>query len=192
MSLSIDCIVILGCIVSVVRGDHDTLSGPHENHYSVSKLLTYGPKLTYGENCWLAPKGKEEAEFVLDLGCKKKVNTVELVNTPKDNPENRSMKEFKVYLSKSSDGPWTKVVHQTLEKNSEQSDTPPVKRFSFTKTKARFVRFKQKSFYGDGGGLQYFTVTLSGKTTEWRTFIGRDCRDRAIIGRELYRTEIFS
>ena len=27
---------------------------------------------------------------------------------------------------------------------------------------------------------------------EWSTLIGRDCRDRALIGRELYRTEIFS
>ena len=28
--------------------------------------------------------------------------------------------------------------------------------------------------------------------TERSTLIGRDCRDRALIGRELYRTELFS
>ena len=27
---------------------------------------------------------------------------------------------------------------------------------------------------------------------EWSTLIGRDCRDRVLIGRKLYRTEIFS
>ena len=30
------------------------------------------------------------------------------------------------------------------------------------------------------------------KGSEWSTLIGRDCKDRPLIGRDLYRTEIFS
>ena len=149
------------------------MNGPDKNTFSVDKLLTYGPEMTDGENYWLAPKEekregkkKKSPEFVLDLGRKKLVNTVELVNTPNGNEENRSMKEFKVFLSK-TDGDWgDAVVHGTLgdSRRSRQKPNPrPVKRFPFTKTEARFVRFQQNSFYGDGGGLQYFAVISSGE-----------------------------
>ena len=157
--------VILGCIVTVVRGDQydGKLRKLPENAFSVSKLLTYGPKMTYGENCWLAPEGQDSAEFVLDLGCEKTVNTVELVNTPNGNEENRSMKEFKVFLSK-TDGDWgDAVVHGTLGDSRRKPNPRPVMRFPFTKTEARFVRLQQNSFYGDGGGLQYFAVIDSGE-----------------------------
>ena len=169
LSLSIDCIIILGCIVTVVRGDQydGKLRKLPENVFSVSKLLTYGPKMTYGANCWLAPEGQDSAEFVLDLGCKKPVDTVELVNTPNGNEENRSMKEFKVFLSDSSDGDWGEaVVHGTLgdsRRSRRHPDPRPVKRFPFKKTEARFIKFQQNSFYGDGGGLQYFAVIDSGE-----------------------------
>ena len=161
----------------MVRGDHDTFPDHHEIHentFSVSKLLTYGPKLTYGEDCWLAPKGEKEAEFVLDLGCKKLVNTVELVNTPYNNPQNRSMGEFKVFLSDNSDGPWTQVVYQTLEDSREQTDPLPVKRFFFEEREAHFVRFQQISSYGGGGGLQYFAVNLSGENKKSSHFTCSD------------------
>ena len=144
------------------------MNGPDKNTFSVDKLLTYGPEMTYGESYWLAPKEetregkkKRSPEFVLDLGRKKLVNTVELVNTPHNNPENRSMGKFKVFLSDSSDGPWGEVVHGTLEDSREQTDENPVKRFPFEKTEARFVRFQQISCYGGGGGLQYLGVNLT-------------------------------
>ena len=150
------------------------MNGPDKNTFSVDKLLTYGPEMTYGESYWLAPKEetregkkKRSPEFVLDLGRKKLVNTVELVNTPHNNPENRSMGKFKVFLSDSSDGPWgedQEVVSGSLENSREQTDPRPVKRFFFKERKARFVKFQQKSFYGDGGGLRYFAVIDSGKT----------------------------
>ena len=161
LTLSIDCIIILGCIVTVVRGDQydGKLRKLPENAFSVSKLLTY---MTYVENYWLAPERKKEAEFVLDLGCKRPVNMVELVNTPRGT--DRSMGEFKVFLSNSSDGPWgedQEVVSGTLEDSREQTDENPVKRFPFEKTEARFVRFQQLSCHGRGGGLQYFAVNLT-------------------------------
>ena len=155
-----DSIIMLGYIVSVVTGDHDIPDLPNlpENTFSVSKLLDYHPETE--KTYWLAPKRKKEVEFVLDLGCKKAVNIVELVNTPKDNPEDRSMGEFKVSLSDSSDGPWEEVVGWTLEDSRKETDHLPVKKFPFKEKKATFVKFNQISYYGYGGGLQYFAVNL--------------------------------
>ena len=157
-----------GCSVSVsvVRGDHGTWTddGHPKDTWAVAKLLTNSPREIFAKNYWLAPDRKHSAEFVLDLGCKKTVNLVELVNTHNGNGRDRSMKEFKVFLSDSSQGPWEEVVHKTLKDSRQQSDPLPVQTFPFSEKTARFVKFKQISYYGYGGGLQYFTLTLSSAT----------------------------
>ena len=71
------------------------------------------------------------------------------------------MKEFKVFLSDSSQGPWEEVVHQTLEDSRQQADPLPVQTFPFSQRAAKFIEFKQISYYGYGGGLQYFTLRLT-------------------------------
>ena len=126
--------------------------------FSVSQLLTNSPVELHGENYWLAPHGQQSAEFVLDLGCSKQVNMVELVNTHNAEYRNRGTKEFKVFVSESSEGPWEQVVHQTLEDSRNQPDPLPLLTFPFHDLKARFVKFNQISFHGDGGGLQYFAI----------------------------------
>ena len=145
---------MLGCSeVSVVRED----SYYHSN-FSATQLLTNAPLEIFGENYWLAPDHQDNAEVVLDLGCKKTVNLVELVNTHNGKHRNHAMKEFKVFLSHSSEGPWEEVVHQTLEDSRQQADPLPVQTFSFSERTAKFVKFNQLSYYGSGGGLQYFAV----------------------------------
>merc|ERR1719510_2513211 len=156
--------VTSGCPeVSVVRGDHGTWThhGHPEDTWAVASLLTKAPQEIHGENSnyWKAPDGQNRAEFVLDLGCKMTVNLVELVNTHNGHCRDRSMKEFKVFLSDSSEGPWEQVVHQTLEDSRQQEDPLPVQKFSFSERAAQFVKFNQISYYGHGGGLQYFAVT---------------------------------
>ena len=154
---------MLGCSeVSVVRGDYGiwTDHGYSEDNWAVAKLLTNAPLEIWGENAnyWKAPCGQNRAEFVLDLGCKMTVNLVELVNTHNGECRDRSMKEFKVFLSDSSVGPWEEVVHQTLEDSRQQADPLPVQTFPFSERTAKFVKFNQISYYGSGGGLQYFAV----------------------------------
>ena len=133
--------------------------------WGLHHLLTNSPLEIFGENYWLAPdhQDQDSAEFVLDLGCEKTVNMVELVNTHNGHPRDRSMKEFKVFLSSnSSDGPWEEVLHQTLEDSRQQADPLPLQTFPFTERTARFVKFNQISYYGNGGGLSYFAVRRSG------------------------------
>ena len=148
--------------VSVVRGEVGTWGNKPKDTWAVEKLLTNAPLEIWAENYWLAPKGQDRAEFVLDLGCKKTVNLVELVNTHNGKHRNHAMKEFKVFLSHSSEGPWEEVVHQTLEDSRQQADPLPVQTFPFSERTARFVKFNQLSYYGvesTSGGLQYFAVT---------------------------------
>ena len=130
------------------------------NTFPVTNLLTNAPLEIFGENFWLAPNLQDSAEFVLDLGCEKTVNMVELVNTHDGYWRDRSMKEFKVFLSSESpDGPWEEVVHQTLEDGRQQADPLPLQIFPFTERTAKFVKFNQISYFGSGGGLQYFSRT---------------------------------
>ena len=126
--------------------------------FSVRNLLTNAREI-FGKNYWLAPDNQEMAEFVLDLGSEKTVSMVELVNTHNGFARDRSMMEFKVFLSSDSpDGPWEEVVHQTLEDSRQQPDPLPFQTFTFLERTAKFVKFNQISYYGYGGGLQYFTV----------------------------------
>jgi len=141
----------------VVRGDQY----PNTDGFifSITNLLTNAPLEIFGENYWLAPNGQDRAEFVLDLGCEKTVNLVELVNTHNGFYRDRSMKEFKVFLSSdTSYGPWEEVLHQTLEDSRQQADPLPLQTFLFAERTAQFVKFNQISYYGAGGGLQYFSV----------------------------------
>ena len=101
------------------------------------------------------------AEFVLDLGCEKFINMLELVNTHSGSHRNRGTKEFKVSVSLYQAGPWDQVVFETLEDPREQTDPLPVLTFPFSSSSevsARFVKFNLISWYGWGGGLQYFSV----------------------------------
>ena len=150
--------------VSVVTEDHGTWGCCPEDAFAVKKLLTNSPVEVHYENYWLAPQ-QSPAEFVLDLGCNKIVNMVELVNTHNGENRDRSSKEIKVSISSYPAGPWSEVVYETLEDSRDQSDPLPVLSFpiyneddgeeEFT---ARFVKFNLISWYGGGGGLQYFAV----------------------------------
>ena len=113
------------------------------------------------KNYWLGPDNKP-ASFLLKLGCGRTVNMIELVNTHNGKLKDRSMKEFKVSLSMTEKGPWEEVVHRKLRDSRNHTDPLPVQVFSFNGRNAKFLKFDMLSFYGKGGGLQYFASHYSG------------------------------
>ena len=131
--------------------------------FSAKKLLTNspvekGPSPSSHINYWLAPNYKDEAEFVLSLGCEQTVNLVELVNTHNGFARDRATKELKVFIQPSY-GAWQEVLHTTLEDSRQQADPLPLQTFPIKESKAKYVKFQQISKYGSiGGGLQYFAV----------------------------------
>ena len=142
----------------------------HSEKWNASKLLSWSNVERYDEgNYWLA--NYDEGEFTLDLGGSAgPLNMVVLVNTHNAHKKNWGTREFKVFLSDTSDGPWVEVVHQTLEDSRQQADPLPAQTFSFTERSASFVRFEIIMVWGSGGGLQYFDVKHSGEfmlTLHW-------------------------
>ena len=144
--------------VSVVRGDHGVWDDIPGDSFAVEKLLTNSNLEIFGENYWLA-EDNTRAEFVLDLGCEKMVDGVELVNTKSGLHDNRGTKQFSVSLRQNSEAPWEKVLRATLEDpRGQQTDPLLLQTFSFQAMSARLVKFNLSSWYGWGGGLQYFSV----------------------------------
>lgn len=71
-------------------------------------------------------------------------------------------------FSLSEKGPWQQVLETTLKDSRNQSDPLPLNTFNFNYVTARYVKFKLLSYWGLGGGLQYFNVKKS-QTTEAST-----------------------
>ena len=66
------------------------------------------------------------------------------------------------YFSLSETGPWQQVLDETLEDSRQESDPLPLQTFTFDPVIARFSKFKLLSYWGNGGGLQYFTIKQTG------------------------------
>ena len=66
------------------------------------------------------------------------------------------------HSDKSEDGPWKMVLQKTLDDSRKHIDPLPLQEFSITSTKGRFVKFELVSYYGLGGGLQYFNINNNG------------------------------
>ena len=67
---------------------------------------------------------------------------------------------IKVSVSDSANGPWTEVLSDSLP-DSSNLDPVPLSKFNIQRVSARFVRFKLLSYWGVGGGLQYFHASES-------------------------------
>ena len=65
----------------------------------------------------------------------------------------------------SADGPWRPVLHTSLEDPRQQTDPLPLQAFSFPALAGRFVKLEVLSYYGKGGGLQFFNIIS--KASEW-------------------------
>ena len=75
------------------------------------------------------------------------------------------------YSAVSGNGPWKEVVQETLEDSRQQKDPLPLQEFPFPSQIGRYVKLEVVSYYGHGGGLQYFNiigpVVISSVQGEW-------------------------
>merc|ERR1711973_697657 len=137
-----------------------------DERWKVENLLTWSipevfPQPGMNGNYWLAPDGMQ-GEFVLRFDQSRTVDTITIVNSHNPCCNDRGTNEFKVYLADSEYGPWTEVLHDYLEDTSNTNATEasvPPRVFNLPNpTCGRFVRFQIISWYGKGGGLQYFST----------------------------------
>ena len=66
------------------------------------------------------------------------------------------------HFSTNKDGPWKEVIDETLADSRNQENPLPLQAFSFGSVTAKFVKFEVLSWYGIGGGIQYFDIKNSG------------------------------
>ena len=114
-------------------------------------------------NYWLTGDGKAGEGFIMSLGCQKTVVGVNLRNTHNAGFRDRSTKKFRILGSADKNGPWQELLLANLE-DSRLQDPPPFQQLMFPNSAVvSFVKFELLEYYGNGGGLQFFEVTVSGK-----------------------------
>ena len=68
------------------------------------------------------------------------------------------------FFSKNKNGPWEEILDETLDDSRNHPNPLALQSFSFEAVTAGFVKFEVLSWYGIGGGLQYFNIEKSGDT----------------------------
>ena len=67
-----------------------------------------------------------------------------------------------IFSKKTEDGPWKMILQKTLDDSRKHTDPLPQQEFSIPSSQGRFVKFELVSYYGNGGGLQYFNINNNG------------------------------
>ena len=152
----------------VASTSYDCPGGVHCGRFPASAVFSLGQDMLVGDNkfnFWLAPQEKAGAEqgFTLDLGSAQNAVGVRLKNTHNLQFRDRGTKRFRLLgSSRSSSGPWQTILEAKL-KDSRQQKSPPVQKLLFENPLlVRFVKFELLEFWGDGGGLQHFSVLTEG------------------------------
>ena len=71
----------------------------------------------------------------------------------------------RLYTSPTGSEPWTKILEKELEDSRQTLDPLPLQLIPVQKTIAsQFLKFELVSWWGMGGGLQYFDVQRKGET----------------------------
>jgi len=131
---------------------------------------------SFDANYWLAPSDLQ-GEFVLRFDQPRTVDTITIVNTHNADHHDRATNEFKVYLADNENGPWTEVLHDYLEDprntNATEASVPPAVFHLPNPTCGQYVRFQIISWYGLGGGLQYFSTCPFKCEKEYYPFLNK-------------------
>ena len=108
-------------------------------------------------NYWVTGDGKvgDEAYFIMDLGCISAISRITVKNTHSAHHNDRGTKKFSVFSSNSASGPWNKLLTKTLP---DPRNNVPVNKTFTVRSQGQYVKVEVDSFYGWGGGLQFFQV----------------------------------
>ena len=164
--------IVTDCKPTVAHGDlrHDT-----DGRFPIDRVLFRAEKeihgeitennLKYRDNCWLPADNNMRAYFVINLGCEKMINVIQIVNTKNAQHRDRGTKSFKIFVS----GPGSltadiEVVSEVLPDPRNLHDPLPLHTFAFDQAvTTRFVKFQMNGDkHHHSGGVQYFNPTYIG------------------------------
>jgi len=139
-------------------GDMFTVNNTLSNEADFWQDFPNYPRVT---NYWITDNGKtgEDAQLFLDLGCLKKVSGFLLKNTHNAGYNDRGTRDFSIFSRKTIEDPWTMVTSGELA-DARNVSLVPTETFTLPDAiiPARYIMFQIDSYYGLGGGLQYFSI----------------------------------
>ena len=109
-------------------------------------------------NFWLAEQGKTRGEsFTIKVDrCARRVQGFQIKNKGKGTDTGFATKGFLVSGSFEKNGPWKTLIQDELI-DTTGGRSAELLNFTMDKpVKIKFLKFELVSFWGEGGGLQYF------------------------------------
>ena len=146
------------CIISV-SGNFKTRSKKEfrpENVLNLSYVETTDPEPNY----W-RPETEDTAVLQFDLGCPMKINILMLVNTNNANKWNRGTRKFRASMKHLDSDDWNEMTDELMDPSRYQPNVYS-EYFYFPPSETKQLKFEILSYWGDGGGLQYFNVSFTG------------------------------
>ena len=111
---------------------------------------------------WVTSKG---GWVVINLGCAKDFNTVELAATTSEGHKDRFAKKIIVSVGDSPRGEWKEVLSKTLADYRKHKGPMPLVTFSLEEmVNSQFVKLECTEWYGQSCAFQYLNVKKSGKS----------------------------
>jgi len=120
-------------------------------------------EIFFGEpqsNYWLTDNGATEdaAQLFTVFQCPRTIKGFMLKNTHNAWANDRGTQDFTISISESIDGPWTDILTGTLPDARNVSPVPVLNFDLENEVETQYLRFQVDTYYGLGGGLQYFST----------------------------------
>ena len=111
-------------------------------------------------NYWLTEDGAtgDDAKLFMAFQCPRTIKGFLLKNTHNNGFNDRGTQDFTISISDTIDGPWTDILIGTLPDARNVSPVPVLNFNLANEVDTQYLRFQVDTYYGHGGGLQYFST----------------------------------
>ena len=138
-------------------------STSYNSAYPASNVLIWGEEDAnlgnWKTNYWVAEHEKIDGQgFTMKLdSCARLIAGCRIKNIGKGTGNGYATKDFKILGSKNENGPWETLLEDQLP--YKRGVVAPLLNFTFDKpVEIQFIKFELVSYWGRGGGLQYFAA----------------------------------
>ena len=118
-------------------------------------------------NLWLAEEGKTTGQgFTIKVdNCARLIAGCQMKNKGQGVSSNRATKGFRILGSSNEDGPWETLLEDELA-DTRGWTAATLTNFTLEEpVEVQFLKFDLVSYWGVGGGLQYFAAVPAAATT---------------------------
>ena len=100
----------------------------------------------------------EDARLYMAFACPTTIRGFKIKNTHNARWNNVGTNQFKILTSTTDSGPWTVILSENIP-DARNVDPVPVLQFPLENSvTTQYIMFQIETYYGTGGGLQYFAT----------------------------------